>query len=158
PTIRIHPAIIAQAAATTATLMPGRFFLGVGSGENLNEHVLGDRWPTITERHEMLEEAIYVIRHLWEGGRKSHDGDYFTVEDARIYSLPDEPPPILVGASGPKAAALAGRAADGLISTAPKSETVEAFTGAGGDGPRLGLFHCCWAEDEQSARQLLHQQ
>lgn len=157
PMIRIHPAIIAQAAATAATLMPGRFFLGVGSGENLNEHVLGDKWPPIAQRHEMLEESIDIMRLLWEGGFQSHEGDYYTVEDARIYSLPDEPPPILVAASGTQAAELAARQGDGLISTAPKPDVLESFEQAGGRGPRLGLFHCCWGEDESAARRLLRE-
>src|SRR5919106_7007771 len=107
PTMRIHPALVAQAAATCAELMPGRFFLGVGTGENLNEHVLGDRWPAPDERLEMLEEAIEVIRTLWEGGYQSFRGDYYTVEQARIYPLPDEPPPILVAAAKPLAADVA---------------------------------------------------
>src|SRR6187431_2651591 len=94
PTMRIHPAIIAQAAATAAQLMPGRFFLGVGSGENLNEHILGDKWPPVDTRHQMLEEAIELMRLLWQGGEQSFDGDYFLVENARLYSLPDEPPAI----------------------------------------------------------------
>lgn len=158
PLIRIHPTIIAQAAATTATLMPGRFFLGLGTGENLNEHITGEKWPPIPQRQEMLEEAIDIIRMLWEGGRHSHEGDYYTVEDARLYSLPDEPPPLLVGASGRKSAALAGHAADGLISTSPNPETIKAFTEAGGQGPRIGLFHTCWGDTESAGRQLLLQQ
>ncbi|MCK9485356.1 MAG: TIGR03557 family F420-dependent LLM class oxidoreductase [Dehalococcoidia bacterium] len=158
PLIRTHPAIIAQAAATTATLMPGRFFLGLGTGENLNEHITGEKWPPIQQRQEMLEEAIEVIRMLWQGGRHSHEGAYYSVEDARLYSLPEEMPPILVGASGQKSAALAGRAGDGLISTAPNPETVQSFTGAGGNGPRIGLFHTCWAESEEAGRDLLQRQ
>src|SRR5215212_938565 len=98
PTIRIHPAIIAQAAATSAAMMPGRFFLGLGTGEALNEHILGDRWPTHDARLEMLEEAIEVMRLLWQGGEQTHRGVYYTVENARIYTLPDEPPPIMVAA------------------------------------------------------------
>src|SRR3989440_208261 len=88
PTVRIHPAIVAQAAATTAALMPGRFFLGVGSGENLNEHILGDRWPPTDVRLEMLEEAVGVIRELWKGEVTNHHGAHYTVENARIYTLP----------------------------------------------------------------------
>src|SRR5438105_12844235 len=124
PTIRIHPAIVAQAAATCAALMPGRFFLGVGTGENLNEHVLGDRWPGAQERLEMLEEAVSVIRELWRGELVSHRGKHYTVDRARIYSLPDEPPPIAVAAAEPEAAGLAGRIGDGLVSTAPERELV----------------------------------
>jgi len=118
PTFRIHPAIIAQAAATVTAMMPGRFFLGVGSGENLNEHILGDHWPPAPVRQDMLAEAIAVIRQLWEGGYQSFDGSYYTVENARIYTLPHEPPPIVVAAGGPSAATLAGELADGLWAVA----------------------------------------
>jgi G6PDH family F420-dependent oxidoreductase len=102
PTVRIHPAIIAQAAATSAVLLEGRFNLGVGTGEALNEHILGDRWPEADVRLEMLAEAVEVIRGLWQGGQYSHHGRHYTVENARIYDLPDEPPPILVSGFGPR--------------------------------------------------------
>jgi coenzyme F420-dependent glucose-6-phosphate dehydrogenase len=158
PTIRIHPAIIAQAAATSASLLPGRFFLGVGTGENLNEHILCDRWPEAAVRLEMLEEAIEVIRLLWEGGYQSHHGRYYTVEEARIYTLPDELPPICVAASKPNAAELAGRVGDGLISTAPDAELVEAFEKAGGEGkPKYGQVTVCWAESEAQAKKTAHE-
>src|SRR5213082_1886419 len=98
PTMRIHPAIIAQAAATSASLMPGRFFLGVGTGENLNEHVVGARWPAANERQDMLEEAVEVIRLLWKGGNQNYKGDHYTVENARIYTLPDPPPEVYIAA------------------------------------------------------------
>src|ERR671919_1218874 len=119
PTMRIHPAIIAQAAATVAAMMPGRFLLGVGTGENLNEHILGDRWPPAAMRLEMLEEAVKLIRLLWEGEDVTHRGRHYTVENARIYTLPEDPPPILVAAAGEKATELAGRIGDGLIGTSP---------------------------------------
>src|SRR6266480_606206 len=122
PTTRIHPAIIAHAAATVAAMMPGRFFLGVGTGENLNEHVTGARWPLPWERLEMLEEAVDVIRKLWSGEEITHRGEHYTVEEARLYTLPDERPEIYVAASKPQAAELAGRIGDGLISTAPNEE------------------------------------
>src|ERR671924_1564378 len=118
PSFRTHPAIIAQAAATAAAMMEGRFFLGVGTGENLNEHILGAGWPETEVRQERLEEAIAVIRLLWEGGNKSHHGRYYTVENARLYTLPKKAPALYVAAGGPQAAALAGRLADGLIGTA----------------------------------------
>src|SRR3954451_24511960 len=121
PTIRIHPAILAQAAATAACLMPGRFFLGVGRGENLNEHILGDKWPPADVRLEMLEEAVSVMRLLWEGGEKSFYGDYYVVENARVYDLPDAEVQVMIAASGEKSAELAGRIGDGLISTAPQA-------------------------------------
>lgn len=153
PIIRIHPAIIAQAAATTAAMMPGRFFLGLGTGENLNEHILGDHWPPPPVRLDMLEEAIFVIRMLWEGGLQSHYGQHYTVEQARIYTLPDEPPPIMVAAKGTMAAELAGRVGDGLINTAPDKETIETFRESGGEGkPCFAQVHVCWAETEEEAR------
>jgi coenzyme F420-dependent glucose-6-phosphate dehydrogenase len=151
PTMRIHPAVIAQAAATAQAMMEGRFFLGVGSGENLNEHILGDYWPSADERQEMLEEAIQVIRQLWQGGYQTHRGKHYRVENARIYSLPDEPPPIAVAAAGPKAAELAAQAGDALISTAPDAELVDAYRNAGGDGPRYGQLTVCFDKDERAA-------
>jgi len=153
PTVRIHPAIIAQAAATAADLMPGRFFLGVGSGENLNEHIVGRRWPSVDVRLEMLEEAVNVIRRLWAGKLTDHLGSHFTVENARIYTLPEEPPLIHVAGSGDKSASLAGRVGDGFIGTSPESSAVETFLRAGGGGkPRYGQMTVCWAKDEASAR------
>ena len=151
PTIRIHPAIIAQAAATSAALMPGRFFLGVGSGENLNEHILGDRWPEAEVRIEMMAEAIEVIRTLWKGGLQSHHGKHYTVENARIYSLPDELPPIHVAAGGPGSAEVAGRHGDGLVSTSPDDKVIKMFEKAGGKGPKYAEVQVCWAESEKAA-------
>jgi len=153
PLIRTHPAVIAHAAATATALMPGRFFLGLGTGENLNEHVLGDRWPEGQVRFEMLTEAIEVIRLLWRGGYQSHHGTYYTVEQARLYTLPEEPPPIMVAAGKPNAARLAATAGDGLIGTTPDEEILSAFEAAGGaDKPRIGQLTVCWAEDEATAR------
>jgi len=152
PTMRIHPAIIAQAAATAATMMPGRFFLGVGTGENLNEHITGARWPSLEIRQEMLEDSIEVMRTLWDGGLRSYRGRYFTVENARIYTLPDEPVPVMIAAAGEDSAELAGRLGDGLISTAPKRETVETFEKSGGSGPRYGQLTVCYDRDETRAR------
>jgi coenzyme F420-dependent glucose-6-phosphate dehydrogenase len=152
PLIRTHPAIIAHAAATSAALMPGRFFLGVGTGENLNEHVLGDRWPGHEERLEMLEEAVGLIRELWEGDLVNHRGRHYTVDRARLYTVPDEPPSIAIAAAGSDAAELAGRIGDALISTAPNAEVVEAFEDAGGAGkPRYGQFTVCYSEDRDDA-------
>ncbi len=153
PTTRIHPAIVAHAAATAATLLPGRFSLGLGSGENLNEHILGDRWPPIPQRQERLEEAIEVIRLLWKGGLRSHRGPHFTVENARLYTLPEQPPPILVAVAGKRSTELAARAGDGIVGTAPVAETVERFRAKGGQGkPTYGQIHVCWAESETAAR------
>ena len=109
PTMRIHPAIIAHAAATAADMMPGRFFLGVGTGENLNEHIIGERWPAHEVRLDMLEEAVDIIRLLWEGGTQSYYGNFYTVENARIYTLPEELPVIFVAASGTETPTWRGR-------------------------------------------------
>ncbi len=158
PLIRIHPAIIAQAAATVASMMPGRFFLGVGTGENLNEHITGEKWPPFDTRAEMLEEAIEVIRLLWKGGSQSYNGQYYTVENAEIYSLPDELPPIMVAASGEKAAELAGRIGDGLITTAPDKDVVQSFKkGKKGSRPMYGQLSVCWAADEKTAVKTAHE-
>ncbi len=145
PTVRTHPAIIAQAAATVGAMMPGRFFLGVGTGEALNEHILGDKWPEWEVRAEMLEEAVEVIRLLWKGKQTSHYGDFYTVENARIYDLPDPLPPIHVAASGPRAGSLAGRIGDGFIGTSPEREILAAFDKAGGSRkPKFGQITVCW--------------
>jgi coenzyme F420-dependent glucose-6-phosphate dehydrogenase len=158
PTIRTHPAIVAHAAATVAAMMPGRFFLGLGTGENLNEHIFGDRWPAGHVRLEMLEEAIGVIRLLWQGDYQSHEGKHYRLEEARLYTLPDEPPPIAVAAAKKGAAALAGRAGDALIAVAPDGELVEAFRAAGGeDKPLYGQVMVCWAESEEEARRTAHE-
>ena len=153
PTVRYHPAIVAQMAATVSTLMPGRFFLGLGSGENLNEHIFGGPWRSAAVRLDMLREAVEVIRLLWDGGKQSFDGLYYTVDRARLYSLPDELPPIYLAAAGERAARLAGEIGDGLITTSPKSQTVAAFEAAGGQGrPKYGQATVCWAKDESQAR------
>jgi G6PDH family F420-dependent oxidoreductase len=152
PTIRMHPALVAQAAATATQLMPGRFFLGLGTGENLNEHIFGDRWPAVDERQEMLAEAVEVIRALWAGDQVTHRGEHYRVEDARIYSLPEESPPIYMAASGKQAADLAGKVADGLIGLAPEKELLRAFDHAGGTGkPKLAEIDVCWAKTEGGA-------
>jgi G6PDH family F420-dependent oxidoreductase len=153
PTIRIHPAIVAQAAATAAAMLPGRFFLGVGTGENLNEHVLGDRWPPADLRREMLEEAVDVMRELWRGEPTTRRGRHYTVEGARLYTLPDEPIEVMVAAGGRESAELAGRIGDGFVGTAPERELLDAFDDAGGAGkPRFGQLTVCWAESEPEAR------
>ena len=152
PTMRIHPAIVAHAAATTACLLPERFFLGIGSGENLNEHILGDRWPGAEERLEMLEEAVGVIRELWQGGLVTHRGKHYTVDRARLYTVPDEPPPLAIAAAAENAAELAGRLGDALISTAPDADVVKAFERAGGKGkPKYGQIHVCVADSREQA-------
>jgi coenzyme F420-dependent glucose-6-phosphate dehydrogenase len=157
PTMRIHPAIVAHAAATTAALAPGRFFLGVGTGENLNEHILGQAWPEWEVRAEMLEEAVEVIRQLWRGEVMSHRGRHYTVQNARLYTLPDELPPIYVAAGGPDMARLAGRIGDGFIGTGPDRELLDAYRTAGGDGPRYGQVTICWGSSEAEARKTAHE-
>jgi G6PDH family F420-dependent oxidoreductase len=153
PIMRYRPEIIAQAAATVESLAPGRFFLGIGTGENLNEHILGRHWPPIATRQEMLVEAVDVIRALWRGEWTSHHGQHFTLEDARIYTMPAVPPPIYMAAVGPQSAEIAGRIADGFISTSPKAELLQAFDAAGGQGkPRYGQMSACWAKDTATAR------
>jgi len=158
PTVRIHPAVIAQAAATAAVqLGPGRFALGVGSGEALNEHILGDRWPEADVRLAMLEEAIAVIRALWDGGQVSHAGAHYVVENARLFTRPQQPPPIYVSGFGPKAVALAARVGDGYVNTAPDGALVRAFRDQGGAGKvcQAGA-KVCWGEDAARARATVH--
>jgi len=152
PTVRIHPAIIAQASATAASLMPGRFFLGLGTGERLNEHILGAPWPARDVRAEMLAEAVGVIRQLWRGEMTSHRGRHYTVDTARIFSLPEPLPPIYLAAGGTKAAREAAQHGDGTIGTGPDRSILDAFAEAGGEGPRIGQVTVCWAATEAEAR------
>ena len=153
PFLRYHPAVVAQSAATLAVLSDDRFSLGLGSGENLNEHVVGAGWPPVDIRHKMLAESIEIMRRLWSGGVHSFHGDHLALEEARLYTLPDSPPPVAVAAGGPKAAALAGERGDALVSVDPSRELVDAYRQAGGTGPAYGQVALCWAEDEGSARQ-----
>ncbi|RPI78401.1 MAG: TIGR03557 family F420-dependent LLM class oxidoreductase [Chloroflexi bacterium] len=158
PTVRTHPAVIAQAAATAACMLPGRFLLGLGTGENLNEHITGEHWPPIDIRQEMLEEATEIIRLLMGGEEENYWGNYYTVENARLYTYPTEPPPIYIAASGTDSAQLAGAIGDGLISTAPKEDLVEAYEEAGGNRSKtIGQVTVCWAEDEAEARKTAHE-
>jgi G6PDH family F420-dependent oxidoreductase len=153
PMIRIHPAIIAHAAATTACLMPGRFFLGIGTGENLNEHVLGAKWPAPDERLEMLEESVEVMRLLWQGDYQTHRGKHYTVENLRIFDLPDEPIELAIAAMQPQAAELAGRIGDSLVNVAPKREIIEQFEDGGGKGkPKYGQVTVCYADTKEQAK------
>ncbi len=153
PTVRIHPAIIAQAAATAAAMLPDRFVFGIGSGEALNEHILGDRWPPAPVRIAMMEEAVEVIRLLWQGGMQDFDGEFYTVENARLYTLPDTLPPIIVAAEGPIASTTAGRIGDGLITTSANKEAIQTFKAEGGAGkPIYAEISVCWAPTEAEAR------
>src|SRR3954452_24220774 len=153
PTIRIHPAIIAQAAATSAVMTDGRFNLGVGSGEALNEHILGTHWPEADVRLEMLREAVEVMRTLWSGGQRSHRGRHYTVENARIYDLPDTPPPVLVSGFGPKAIRLAARIGDGFVTMSPDKDAIELYRSEGGKGPIHAGTKVCYMADEERARE-----
>lgn len=156
PTVRIHPAIIAQAAATSAVMLRGRFTLGLGSGEALNEHVLGDVWPNAHKRLDMLEEAVEVIRALWTGDVVRHDGEHYTVDTARIYTLPDEPPPIYISGFGPHATDLAARIGDGYITTSPDSDLLQRFRdGSGGKPAQMGS-KVCWASSEDEGVDIAH--
>lgn len=152
PTVRYHPAIIAQAAATLALVSEGRFTLGVGSGERLNEHVVGEGFPVaVRVRHRMLREALEIIRLLWRGGYHSYQGDYLQLSDARVFDLPDELPPIAVAAGGPAAARLAAELGDGIFATEPLPELVGSYQRAGGDGPRYAEIPVAFAADERTA-------
>ncbi|HWP59412.1 MAG TPA: TIGR03557 family F420-dependent LLM class oxidoreductase [Candidatus Acidoferrales bacterium] len=158
PLVRTHPSIIAQAAATTATMLPGRFFLGLGTGENLNEHILGTHWPPLPVRQQMLIEAVEVLRTLWREGSHSYRGDYYTVENARIFDIPERPPPVMIAAAGAQSAEIAGRIGDGLISTMPEADLVRKFQASGGeDKPCFGQLTVCWAKSEPQARRIAHE-
>lgn len=157
PTIRIHPAIIAQAAATAAVQLEGRFVLGVGSGEALNEHILGDPWPSVGVRQEMLEEAVDVIRLLHKGNEISHHGEYYEVQEARIYTRPDKPVPIYVSGFGPQGAELAGRIGDGFCVVTPEEDLVKAFREAGGgDKPVQAGTKVSWDRAADNALKVAH--
>jgi G6PDH family F420-dependent oxidoreductase len=157
PTVRYHPAIIAQAAATLALVSDDRFTLGIGAGERLNEHVVGRGFPGVHERQAMLREALEIIRLLWRGGYQNYDGRYLRLEDARVFDLPERLPVIAVAAGGPDAAALAAELGDGLFATEPRADLVEKFTSAGGSGPRYAEAPVAWAPDEKTAAQAVHE-
>lgn len=153
PIIRTHPAIVAHAAATASVLLGERFELGLGTGERLNEHVTGQRWPRPGVRRRMLTEAIEVIRALWAGDKVNHEGTYFRVEHTQLFTRPATPPPILLACSGRRSAQLAGEVADGIVSYSPDPRLVEAYERAGGaGGARIGQLHVCWAATEDEAR------
>ncbi|GAA4960013.1 TIGR03557 family F420-dependent LLM class oxidoreductase [Actinoplanes utahensis] len=151
PTVRYHPAIIAQAAATLAILSDDRFTLGVGSGERLNEHVVGQGFGSVRERHERLTEALEIINLLWQGGYQSYQGKHLQLEDARVFDLPDRLPTIAVAAGGPRAAELAATHGSGLFATEPRADLVETFTAHGGKGPRYVEIPVAWAPTAEAA-------
>lgn len=156
PILRIHPTLVAQAAATATLMLDGRFFLGVGTGENLNEHIVGRPWPPLPIRRDMLAEAITVLRLLWRGGMRNHNGRYFTVQDAQIFSLPASPPPIMIAAASSGAAEFAGSMGDGLISTVPQENIVQKFraSGGGANKPCFGQMTVCWAKSPDEAKRV----
>lgn len=158
PIIRYHPAVVAQKAATMALLAPGRFRLGLGSGENLNEHVVGQGFPNIDVRRAMMDEAIEIMRELWKGDHVTFRGDFFDVERARIFDLPKDEIEIGVAAGGTQAAELAAKAGEFLITTSPDAEVIEAFNKAGGKGRAIvGQTSVCWGPDEKAARKLAYE-
>ncbi|SEM68901.1 TIGR03557 family F420-dependent LLM class oxidoreductase [Nonomuraea pusilla] len=157
PIMRVHPVIVAQAAATAGVLTGGRFRLGVGTGEALNEHVVATRWPPLDERLEMLEEAVGLIRELFTGRQLTHRGRHYRVDTARLYTLPGEPPPVYMSGFGEKSIEVAGRVADGYVATAPNAEWVKLFRASGGAGkPAVGGLKACYAADEAEARRTVH--
>jgi len=158
PTVRIHPAVIAQAAATSAVLTGGKFRLGIGTGEALNEHIFGDAWPEADVRLEMLEEAVEIMRGLWRGENYSYRGKHYTVENARIYTLPDTPPDIYVSGFGPKAVEVAARIGDGYVSTMPDGELVSKFR-AGGGGSKIAQagFKAAFASTEDEGARIAYE-
>jgi G6PDH family F420-dependent oxidoreductase len=157
PIMRIHPAVLAQAAATSQVLLGGRFRFGVGTGEALNEHVLGDPWPPSHVRRAMLAEAVEVIRQLFTGGQVNHDGEFYTVANARLYTVPDRPPPIYVSAFGPRSARLAGEIGDGFCVVSPSHELIDGFRAAGGgDKPVQAGLKVCYGPDPAAARREAH--
>lgn len=157
PLVRTHPAIIAQAAATSALLLEGRFALGVGTGEALNEHITGAPWPPADQRLHMLEEAVDVIRRLWGGQFVTHRGEYYTVQQAKIYSRPDQAPPVYVSGFGHQATELAAKIGDGYVNVAPEGEAVARYRENGGKGPAIAGVKLCWDHDESAARKLAHE-
>jgi G6PDH family F420-dependent oxidoreductase len=154
PIVRIHPAVLAQAAATTQSMFDGRFWFGVGTGEALNEHILGEHWPEAAIRLEMLEEAVEIMRLLWDGEQHSYYGAYFTVENARLFTVPDSPPPVMVSAFGPKAMEVAARIGDGLVSTKPDADILRAYDEQGGRGPKLAQVKVAYASSVEAAEDL----
>lgn len=159
PIIRYHPAIVAQKAATMGILSDGRFRLGVGAGEQLNEHVVGEGFPPVDIRHDMLAEAVEIIRELFQGGYVTYHGEHYDVQSAKLFDLPRTPVPIGIAVSGVESCALAGELADLMIATEPKPELVRQFADAGGTGKGVvGQLAVCWGQDEAACAQLAKEQ
>jgi G6PDH family F420-dependent oxidoreductase len=152
PIKRYHPAVVAQKAATVGVLSDGRFTLGLGAGENLNEHVTGGGWPPVNVRHQMLDEAVDIIRSLWSGEYVNYDGRHFQVDSAKLWDLPEQPIKLGIAASGGQSSRLAGQKADLLIAVEPERAVVDAFDAAGGTGkPRVGQLPICYDTDRDAA-------
>ena len=162
PTIRYHPAVIAQKAATLAILSDDRFLLGLGSGENLNEHVVGEGWPAVAARQDMLEEAVHIIRALHSGELVTWEGEYFRVDSARIWDLPEKPVPIGLAVSGEKSIERFAPLGDHLITTEPDAELISQWTAVRGadaaPSRTIGQIPICWAPDKEQAVALAHEQ
>lgn len=164
PTMRYHPVIVAQQAATVQILADGRFTLGVGSGENLNEHVVGKGWPTVLRRQDMLHEAIEIIRALFNGGMVDWRGDYFQVDSARLWDLPEVPVGIAVAMGGKKAIDRFAALADHFVAVEPNGELVNAWhaarqaTGMAGGGRVVGQIPVSWDPDRDTAIERAHDQ
>lgn len=159
PIKRYHPAVVAQKAATVALLSDSRFTLGLGAGENLNEHVTGGGWPPVNTRHQMLSEAVDIIRALWRGGYVSYAGEHFQVDSAKLWDLPDRPIPLGVAVSGASSCGLAGNKADVMIATEPERRLVDLFERAGGSGkPKVGQIPVCFDTDREDAVNRAHEQ
>ncbi len=158
PIMRYHPAIIAQAAATIGVLSEGRFTLGIGAGERLNEHIVGEGWPSARIRHERLREAVEIIRRLWTGGYVSFDGAYFKLDDAKIFDLPEQPLKLYLAGGGPRAAKLAAEIADGFCNTEPNKEIFDAYRTNGGNGQNIwAQLVTSWAASEEEGLETAHQ-
>lgn len=157
PIKRYHPAVVAQKAATMGLLADGRFTLGLGAGENLNEHVTGGGWPPVNVRHRMLREAVEIIRRLFEGGYVSFKGQYYEVDSAKLWDVAEVPPQIAIAASGSQSCRLAGELADALIAVEPDAELVRSFASSGGrDKPAIGQIPVCFDRDRQVAVERAH--
>ena len=162
PTLRYHPAVVAQKAATLGVLSDGRFQLNVGAGENLNEHVVGERWPAVGERHDMLEEAIEIIRELLAGDRVNYAGDFFQVDSAKLWDLPDEPIQIGAAVSGPDSIQRFSQLVDHLVAVEPDADAIQAWDDARGhalpESRKIGQIPISWDTDEEAAVARAHQQ
>jgi G6PDH family F420-dependent oxidoreductase len=156
PIMRYHPAIIAQAAATIGLLSNNRFTLGLGAGERLNEHIVGEGWPGLLERHQRLEEAVEIIKQLFAGSPANYSGTYFKLDHARLFDRPDRMPGMAIAAGGEMAARFAARAGACLIATEPRKDLVESYASAGGSGRRFAEVGLCYAATEEEARSTAH--